>query len=196
LRGKILNVASATDDKLRANQELQDLIEALGCGIRDKYNDAKLRYEKIIIMTDADVDGAHIASLLMTFFYREMPGLIENGHLFLALPPLYRLSQKGTTIYAMTDAHKDQLMKTKFDGRGKVEVSRFKGLGEMPPAQLKDTTMDPTKRALLKVMVAGTDEKSGQRATAKLVEQLMGRKPEERFKFIQENAKFAADLDV
>ena len=196
LRGKILNVASATDDKLRANQELQDLIEALGCGIRDNYNDAKLRYEKIIIMTDADVDGAHIASLLMTFFYREMPGLIENGHLYLALPPLYRLSQKGTTVYAMTDAHKDQLIKTKFDGRGKIEVSRFKGLGEMPPSQLKDTTMDPAKRALLKVKVAGSDEKSSQRATAKLVEQLMGRKPEERFKFIQENAKFAADLDV
>ena len=196
LRGKILNVASATDDKLRANQELQDLIEALGCGIRDNYDDAKLRYEKIIIMTDADVDGAHIASLLMTFFYREMPGLIENGHLFLAQPPLYRLSQKGTTIYAMTDNHKDEIIKSKFDGRGKIEVSRFKGLGEMPPGQLKETTMDPSKRVLLKVKVAGSEEKSDQRATAKLVEQLMGRKPEERFKFIQENAKFTAELDV
>ena len=125
-----------------------------------------------------------------------MPGVIENGHLSFAMPPLYRLSQKRTTIYAMTDAHKDQLIKTKFDGRGKIEIGRFKGLGEMPPGQLKETTMDPAKRALLKVKVAGTDEKSSQRATAKLVEQLMGRKPEERFKFIQENAKFAADLDV
>ena len=197
LRGKILNVASASDDKMRANQEIQDLIEALGCGIRDRYDESKLRYEKIIIMTDADVDGAHIASLLMTFFYREMPELIARGHLYLALPPLYRLSQKGTTIYAMNDAHKDELMKTAFDGRGKVDVSRFKGLGEMPASQLKETTMDPGKRTLLKVMLAGDDEKGAQRATAKLVEQLMGRKPEERFKFIQEHAKFAvADLDI
>ncbi|MBX7198139.1 MAG: DNA topoisomerase IV subunit B [Rhodospirillaceae bacterium] len=195
LRGKILNVASASDDKLRANQELQDLIEALGCGIRDNYSESKLRYEKIIIMTDADVDGAHIASLLMTFFYRETPQLIAEGHLYLALPPLYRLTQKGTSVYAMTDAHKEELLKTKFDGRGKVEVSRFKGLGEMPAAQLKETTMDPGKRTLLKVMLAGDDEKSAQRATAKLVEQLMGRKPEERFKFIQEHAKFA-DIDI
>ena len=196
LRGKILNVASATDDKMRANQEIQDLIEALGCGIRERYDESKLRYEKIIIMTDADVDGAHIASLLMTFFYREMPALIDNGHLYLALPPLYRLSQRGTTIYAMDDADKDKLMATAFDARGKVEVSRFKGLGEMPPGQLKETTMDPGRRTLLKVMLAGPEEKSAQRATAKLVEQLMGRKPEERFKFIQENAKFAAALDI
>jgi topoisomerase-4 subunit B len=197
LRGKILNVASASDDKLRANQELQDLIEALGCGFRDRYDESKLRYEKIIIMTDADVDGAHIASLLMTFFYREMPDLIANGHLYLALPPLYRLSQKGVTVYAMDDADKDRLIKSAFDARGKVDVSRFKGLGEMPPGQLKETTMDPTKRTLLKVLIAGDDAKSEQRATAKLVEQLMGRKPEERFRFIQERAKFAtADLDI
>jgi topoisomerase-4 subunit B len=195
LRGKILNVASATDDKLRGNQELQDLIEALGCGIRDNYNESKLRYEKIIIMTDADVDGAHIASLLMTFFYREMPQLISGGHLYLALPPLYRLTQKGVSIYAMDDAHKEELMKTKFDGRGKVDVSRFKGLGEMPAAQLKETTMHPGKRTLLKVMLATDDEKTAQRATAKLVEQLMGRKPEERFKYIQEHAKFA-EIDI
>jgi len=195
LRGKILNVASATDEKMRANQEIQDLIEALGCGIRERYDESKLRYEKIIIMTDADVDGAHIASLLMTFFYREMPALIENGHLYLALPPLYRLSQRGTTVYAMDDADKDRLAKT-FDSRGKIEVSRFKGLGEMPPSQLKETTMDPGRRTLLKVMLAGEDEKSAQRATAKLVEQLMGRKPEERFRFIQENAKFAVALDI
>ena len=197
LRGKILNVASATDDKLRANQELQDLIEALGCGIRDRYDESKLRYEKIIIMTDADVDGAHIASLLMTFFYREMPQMIENGHLFLALPPLYRLTQKANIAYAMNDAHKEQLIKSHFDSRGKVEVSRFKGLGEMPPSFLKETTMDPARRTLLKVLMADDSEKSSQRATAKLVEQLMGRKPEERFKFIQENAQFAsAALDI
>ena len=196
LRGTILNVASASDDKMRANQEIQDLIEALGCGIRDRYDESKLRYEKIIIMTDADVDGAHIASLLMTFFYQEMRALIDNGHLYLALPPLYRLSQRGTTIYAMDDADKARLMATAFDARGKVEVSRFKGLGEMPPGQLKETTMDPGRRTLLKVMLAGPEEKSAQRATAKLVEQLMGRNPEERFKFIQENAKFAAALDI
>jgi topoisomerase-4 subunit B len=197
LRGKILNVASASDDKLRANQELQDLIEALGCGIRDRYDESKLRYEKIIIMTDADVDGAHIASLLMTFFYREMPQLIENGHLYLAMPPLYRLTQKANIAYAMNDAHKEQLIKSHFDARGKVEVSRFKGLGEMPPIYLKETTMDPARRTLLKVMLADDSEKSSQRATAKLVEQLMGRKPEERFKFIQENAQFAAAaLDI
>ena len=196
LRGKILNVASATDDKLRANQELQDLIEALGCGIRDRYNESKLRYEKIIIMTDADVDGAHIASLLMTFFYREMPQLIENGHLYLAQPPLYRLTQRGKSVYAMDDADKDKLTKSAFDGRGKIDVSRFKGLGEMPPAQLKETTMDPARRTLLKVSVADASSKSQQRATAKLVEQLMGRKPEERFKFIQERAKFAGELDI
>ncbi|TAL00488.1 MAG: DNA topoisomerase IV subunit B [Rhodospirillaceae bacterium] len=197
LRGKILNVASATDDKLRANQELQDLIEALGCGIRDRYDESKLRYEKIIIMTDADVDGAHIASLLMTFFYREMPDMITNGHLYLAMPPLYRLSQKGTTVYAMDDADKDRLMKTAFDARGKVDVSRFKGLGEMPASQLKETTMDPARRLLLKVVIAGDDDKNEQRATAKLVEQLMGRKPEERFRFIQERAQFAtANLDI
>ena len=196
LRGKILNVASATDDKLRANQELRDLIEALGCGIRDHYNESKLRYEKIIIMTDADVDGAHIASLLMTFFYREMPQLIENGHLYLSQPPLYRLSQRGTTVYAMDDNHKDKLIKSAFDSRGKIDVSRFKGLGEMPPSQLKETTMDPACRTLLKVVLADSSAKSNQRSTAKLVEQLMGRKPEERFKFIQERAKFASDLDI
>ncbi|MDX2223624.1 MAG: DNA topoisomerase IV subunit B [Rhodospirillaceae bacterium] len=199
LRGKILNVASASDDKLRANQELQDLIEALGCGIRDKFDESKLRYEKIIIMTDADVDGAHIASLLMTFFYREMPKLIEKGHLYLALPPLYRLTQKGTSIYAMDDADKERLIKTAFDARAKVEVSRFKGLGEMPPAHLKETTMDPAKRTLLQVRLPDAmnpNERAEAKATARLVEQLMGRKPEERFKFIQERAKFAGELDI
>ena len=191
LRGKILNVASANSAKMMANQELADLIQALGCGAGARYDEKTLRYEKVIIMTDADVDGAHIASLLMTFFYREMPKLIDDGHLYLALPPLYRLSQGGKTLYARDDAHKDELMKTEFSGRGKVEVSRFKGLGEMPAAQLKETTMDPKRRTLLKVVVA-----KPAKDTDKLVESLMGRKPELRLKFIQENADFARDLDV
>jgi topoisomerase-4 subunit B len=199
LRGKILNVASASTEKLAQNQELIDLIQALGSGTRDKFEEKKLRYERIIIMTDADVDGAHIASLLMTFFYREMPGLIEKGHLFLAQPPLYRLSQGGTVTYARDDRHKDELMKTTFTGKGKVEISRFKGLGEMPASQLKETTMDRNKRILLRVVVpdryAETD-RAEHRETSKLVESLMGRKPELRFAFIQEHAKLAQNLDV
>jgi topoisomerase-4 subunit B len=199
LRGKILNVASATVDKMRANQEITDLIQALGAGIGGDYDDRKLRYEKIIIMTDADVDGAHIASLLMTFFYREMPGLIENRHLYLAAPPLYRLSQGGKVIYARDDKHKDELLKKEFNGRGKVEISRFKGLGEMPAAQLRETTMDPGKRGLWRVLMPSRkkeSERAEARATEKLVESLMGRKPELRLEFIQKNAKFAKDLDV
>ena len=199
LRGKILNVASATADKMKANQELTDLIEALGCGTGEAYMDDDLRYEKIIIMTDADVDGAHIASLLMTFFFKEMPGLVEGGRLYLALPPLYRLSQGGTVAYARDDVHKDELMASTFSGRGKVEISRFKGLGEMPPAQLKETAMDPAKRTLARVTVpAGhnDDEILEAKETARLVENLMGRNPEKRFKFIQENAEFVEDLDV
>ncbi|HEY2889871.1 MAG TPA: DNA topoisomerase IV subunit B [Dongiaceae bacterium] len=199
LRGKILNVASATTEKLAQNQELIDLIQALGCGTRDKFDESRLRYERVIIMTDADVDGAHIASLLMTFFYREMPGLIEKGHLFLALPPLYRLTQGGKTIYARDDKHKDELMKTVLAGRGKVEISRFKGLGEMPAAQLRETTMDRGKRILLKVSVPeryGEGDRGEARKTANLVESLMGRKPELRFAFIQEHAKQVRDLDV
>jgi topoisomerase IV subunit B len=199
LRGKILNVASATTEKLAQNQELIDLIQALGCGTRDKFDESRLRYERVIIMTDADVDGAHIASLLMTFFYREMPGLIEKGHLFLAQPPLYRLTQGGTVIYARDDKHKDELMKTSFAGRGKVEISRFKGLGEMPAKQLKDTTMDRGRRILLRVAVPdryGDGDRSEARKTAALVESLMGRKPELRFAFIQEHAKQVRDLDV
>jgi topoisomerase-4 subunit B len=199
LRGKILNVASATQEKLRGNQELADLIQALGCGTGERYDDAALRYERVIIMTDADVDGAHIASLLMTFFYREMPKLIENGHLFLAVPPLYRLSQGDKTIYARDDAHKDELMKTVLTGRGKVEISRFKGLGEMPAIQLKDTTMSPKKRVLLRVMIPDATKEAEQAEatrTAELIESLMGRKPELRFAYIQENARFVRDLDV
>jgi topoisomerase IV subunit B len=194
LRGKILNVASASADKLRGNQELSDLLQALGCGSGANFDEAKLRYERVIIMTDADVDGAHIASLLMTFFYREMPKLIETGHLFLAIPPLYRLSVGTTVIYARDDKHKDALMAGELKGKGKVEISRFKGLGEMPASQLKETTMAPGKRTLLQVKIDG-DAKEAKR-TAKLVETLMGRKPELRFAYIQENAQFARDLDV
>ena len=199
LRGKILNVASASVDKLRANQELKDLIEALGCGVRSTYEDEKLRYEKVIIMTDADVDGAHIASLLITFFYQEMPKLIENGHLYLAQPPLYRLTLGGTAIYARDDAHKEELLRTVFAGKSKVEISRFKGLGEMPPHQLKETTMDPAKRILLRVVVpTGRTEEDHEeaQATMRMVDSLMGRRPELRFQFIQERAKFVRDLDV
>ena len=199
LRGKILNVASATTEKLAQNQELIDLIQALGCGTREKFDESRLRYERVIIMTDADVDGAHIASLLMTFFYREMPGLIEKGHLFLAQPPLYRLTQGSTVIYARDDKHKDELLKSGFAGRGKIEISRFKGLGEMPAKQLKETTMDRGRRILLRVAVPdryGEGDRSEARKTATLVESLMGRKPELRFAFIQEHAKQVRDLDV
>lgn len=192
LRGKILNVANAGREKLASNQQLADLVQALGCGTRSAYRDEDLRYERIIVMTDADVDGAHIASLLITFFYREMPDLIRNGHLFLAVPPLYRISQGGKTLYARDDAHKDALLASEFTGRSKIDIGRFKGLGEMLPAQLKETTMDPAKRTLLRVHVA--DDTEAEAGTA--VEQLMGNKPEARFRFIQENAVFARDLDI
>ena len=199
LRGKILNVISASHDKIMANEEIHDMTEALGCGRRDKYNEAALRYEKIIIMTDADVDGAHIASLLMSFFYQEMPQLIENGHLFLALPPLYRLTQGGKSIYAADDEEKNRLIKTEFKNAKNVEVSRFKGLGEMPPYQLKETTMDPEKRTLLRVVIPSkmTEEEQEEAAyTSDIVTRLMGNKPEFRFQFIQEHAKFVENLDI
>ncbi|MDH5559010.1 MAG: toprim domain-containing protein, partial [Alphaproteobacteria bacterium] len=199
LRGKILNVASATTDKLAANQELTDLVQALGCGTRGDYDDSKLRYDKVIIMTDADVDGAHISALLMTFFYRETPTLIENGHLYLALPPLYKLSQGSKTAYARDDAHKDELIKSEFKNSGKVEMSRFKGLGEMMPKQLRDTTMAPGKRTLLRVGIPDArspEEADDARQTKQVVENLMGRKPELRLAFIQEHARFVEDLDV
>jgi len=190
LRGKILNVANATRDKLAANQQLQDLMQALGCGAGVQFRQEDLRYERVIIMTDADVDGAHIASLLITYFYRQMPKLIDGGHLFLAVPPLYRLSHGGKTVYARDDAHKDELMKTAFKGKSNVEIGRFKGLGEMMPAQLKETTMDPKKRTLLRVEVESEDRLD----TAATVERLMGNKPEARFSFIQERAEFAKEL--
>ena len=194
LRGKILNVASAGKDKLAQNQQLADLAQALGCSTGAHYRDEDLRYGRIIIMTDADVDGAHIASLLITFFYRQMPHLIDNGHLYLAVPPLFRLSHGGKIFYARNDKHRDEILKKEFHANAKVEVSRFKGLGEMMAAQLKETTMDPRKRTLLRVTLLPDDQK----ATEKSVERLMGTKPEERFAFIQERAEFANEdaLDV
>ena len=194
LRGKILNVASAGKDKLAQNAQLADLMQALGCGTGAHYQEKDLRYEKVIIMTDADVDGAHIASLLITFFFRTMPKMIEAGRLYLAVPPLYRLSNGGKIVYARNDKHKDALMKSEFHANAKVEVSRFKGLGEMMAAQLKETTMDPKKRTLLRVMLVEKELKP----TAKAVEQLMGNKAESRFAFIQEHAEFASEelLDV
>jgi topoisomerase-4 subunit B len=191
LRGKILNVASASLDQLRANKELADLTLALGVETGARFREEALRYERVIIMTDADVDGAHIASLLITFFYRTMPDLIRAGRLYLALPPLYRLSHGGTTEYARDDAHKDELLASVFKGK-KPEIGRFKGLGEMMPAQLKETTMHPTTRSLARISLPRAEE-----TVAELVEALMGRKPELRYRFIQENAEFAAeDLDV
>ena len=190
LRGKILNVASATRDKLAQNQQLSDLLQALGSGAGAHYRSSDLRYDKIIIMTDADVDGAHIASLLITFFYRQMPKLIEEGHLYLAAPPLYRLTQGARSLYARDEAHKDELMKSGFAGRGAIEVSRFKGLGEMPARDLRDTTMDPAKRTLLRVALVAQDGD----ATADAVERLMGSKPEARFAFIQERAPRSLEL--
>jgi topoisomerase-4 subunit B len=194
LRGKILNVASAGRDKLLQNQQLSDLVQALGCGTGASYRDGELRYEKVIIMTDADVDGAHIASLLITFFYQQTPRLIDNGHLYLAVPPLYRLTQGAKTVYARDDAHKERLLKTAFKGNGKVEIGRFKGLGEMMPGQLKETTMDPKKRTLLRVVV----ENDARPETNDTVERLMGNKAEARFSFIQERAAFTdeAQLDI
>ncbi|HET7410634.1 MAG TPA: DNA topoisomerase IV subunit B [Paracoccaceae bacterium] len=191
LRGKILNVLGAASAKLSQNQELADLCQALGVGLGTKYRDDDLRYEKVIIMTDADVDGAHIASLLMTFFFTQMRPIVEHGHLFLAAPPLYRLTQGAVSVYARDDAERARLEAKGLGGKGKIEASRFKGLGEMMPRQLKETTMDPATRRLIRVSV--TDDEG---ETGGLVERLMGRKPELRFQYIQENARFAEDLDV
>lgn len=221
LRGKILNVVSATHDKIRANQEIQDMTQALGCGIGKDFSLDSLRYERVIIMTDADVDGAHIAALLVTFFYTQMKGLIENGHLYLARPPLYRLSAGALSAYCMDDVHKDELMKTTFKNKSKVEVSRFKGLGEMPARQLKETTMNPDTRTLIRVTLpdamaalgitedididedgaqAGADSRASNALLhaeiEDLVERLMGRNADARFQFIQDNAEFVEDIDI
>jgi len=192
LRGKILNVASATRDKLAGNQQLNDLVQALGCGTGAHYKEQDLRYEKIIIMTDADVDGAHIASLLITFFFRQMPKLVEAGHLYLAVPPLYRLTQGAQQVYARDDADRDRLIAKTLTGKAKIEISRFKGLGEMLPAQLKETTMDPKRRGLLRVVVLAEDREG----TSNSVERLMGNRPEARFAFIQERAAFATAAEL
>ena len=192
LRGKILNVASAAAGKLQQNQELSDLLQAIGAATGSKYRGEDVRYDRIIVMTDADVDGAHIASLLITFFYREMPGLIRDGRLYLAMPPLYRLTQGSKSVYARDEKHRDELIRTAFRPNAKVEVGRFKGLGEMMPAQLKETTMQPGKRTLLKVTIPDGEEAD----TGDLVERLMGRKPELRFQYIQEHARFVEELDV
>lgn len=211
LRGKILNVVSASKDKIRANQEIQDLIQALGCGTIKDFNHDNLRYEKIIIMTDADVDGAHIASLLITFFYTHMRPLIEQGSLYIAQPPLYRLVNGKTSVYARDDEHKDKLMKTVFKGKSKVEVSRFKGLGEMPAKQLKETTMDPKSRTLIRVTLPDAilalgltreiadddvDASDAKEDIDDLVDRLMGKNADARYQFIQENAEFVEDLDI
>jgi topoisomerase-4 subunit B len=204
LRGKILNVVSASREKIRDNQEIQDLILAMGSGIGSSFSLKNLRYERIIIMTDADVDGAHIAALLMTFFYTQMPEMVAKGHLYLAQPPLYRLTSGNVSVYAMNDAHKDELMKSTFKGKSKVEVSRFKGLGEMPAKQLKETTMAPESRTLIRVtlsdaqraaeFVIGSPVKNPE--LDDLVEKLMGKNAEARFDFIQQNATFVDNIDV
>lgn len=205
LKGKILNVVSATREKIRDNQEIQDLILALGSGIGTSFSLKALRYERIVIMTDADVDGAHIASLLMTFFYTQMPEMVAKGHLYLALPPLYRLTAGNVSVYAMNDQHKDELMKTTFKGKSKVEVSRFKGLGEMPAKQLKETTMAPESRTLIRVTLRDAQEAADAMTVGTqirnpelddLVEKLMGKNAEARFDFIQQNATFVDNIDV
>ncbi|MEO0912123.1 MAG: DNA topoisomerase IV subunit B [Pseudomonadota bacterium] len=192
LRGKILNVLGAASSKLSQNTELNDLCQALGSGLGTRFNVEDLRYDKIIIMTDADVDGAHIAALLMTFFFTQMRPMIDHGHLYLACPPLYRLTQGAKSVYAMDDEEKDRLLEQGLGGRGKIDISRFKGLGEMNAKDLKDTTMNPATRKLIRVQV---DEfQPGE--TTDLVERLMGKKPEARFNFIQENARFVEALDI
>ena len=185
IRGKILNVASATADKIRANSEIADLTLALGCGVRKDCDPENLRYDRVVIMTDADVDGAHIATLLMTFFFQEMPEIVRNGNLFLAQPPLYRLTAGKESAYAKDEAHRAELEATLFKGK-KVEVSRFKGLGEMNPQQLRETTMDPKSRSLIRITLPPEHEQ--RHAVKELVDQLMGRNPEHRFNFIQNRA--------
>ncbi|MDW4550516.1 DNA topoisomerase IV subunit B [Defluviimonas sp. D31] len=192
LRGKILNVLGAASSKLGTNQEISDLTQALGCGLGTKFNVDDLRYDKVIIMTDADVDGAHIASLLMTFFFTQMRPMIDKGHLYLACPPLYRLTQGARRIYVADDAEKERMLAKGLGGKGKIDVQRFKGLGEMDAKDLKDTTMNPATRKLIRVSIH--DEVPGE--TGDLVERLMGKKPELRFQYISENARFVEELDV
>jgi topoisomerase-4 subunit B len=192
LKGKILNVLGAASNKLTTNAEISDLCEALGCGMGTRFNLDDLRYEKIIIMTDADVDGAHIAALLMTFFFTQMRPLIDGGHLYLACPPLYRLTQGARRVYVADDIEKDVLLEKGLGGKGKIDLQRFKGLGEMDAKDLKETTMDPTTRKLIRVTV--DEDVPGE--TGDLVERLMGKKPELRFEYIQENARFVQELDV
>ncbi len=192
LRGKILNVLGAASSKLNQNTEINDLCEALGTGMGTKFNVDDLRYDKVIIMTDADVDGAHIASLLMTFFFTQMRPLIDHGHLYLACPPLYRLTQGAKRIYVPDDAEKERVLKEGLGGKGKIDVQRFKGLGEMDAKDLKETTMDPKSRTLIRVTI--DEDSPGE--TGDLVERLMGKKPELRFQYIQENARFVEELDV
>lgn len=190
LRGKILNVATASLDKLKANQQIQDLLLALGCGAGRSCDPNKLRYHKIIIMTDADVDGAHIAALLMTFFFQELKPVLQAGYVYIAMPPLYRLSGGGKSIYAQDDAEKDHLLKNFFKKGSKIEINRFKGLGEMPMEQLRSTTMDPQKRKLLKVDIQNSQD------LTKFVDDLMGKNVSTRFDFITKNAQFVTDLDI
>ena len=192
LRGKILNVESASMDKISRNAEINDLMTALGVGIGKKFDIDDLRYERVIIMTDADVDGAHIAALLITFFYRYMPGLIDQGRLYMAMPPLYKITQGAKTMYAIDDAHKETLLETEFTGRGKVDIGRFKGLGEMMAAQLKDTTMNPASRKLAQITIDGENLPT----TEALVETLMGKRADLRYQYIQDHAQFVDDLDV
>jgi len=192
LKGKILNVESASRDKISNNKEINDLSTALGVGIGKKFNPDDLRYERVVIMTDADVDGAHIAALLITFFYRYMPTLIDEGRLYMAMPPLFRISQGGKSMYANDEAHKDLLLDTEFTGRGKIEIGRFKGLGEMMPAQLKVTTMDPKTRTLARISI----DPDNRPTTESLVETLMGKRAELRYQYIRDHAKFVEDLDI
>jgi topoisomerase-4 subunit B len=192
LRGKILNVLGAAGSKITTNAEINDLCQAMGVGLGTKFNIDDLRYDKIIIMTDADVDGAHIASLLMTFFFTQMRPMIDAGHLYLACPPLYRLTQGSRRVYCLDEAERDEWLAKGLGGKGKIDVSRFKGLGEMDAKDLKETTMDPEQRKLIRVSI--DDEVPGE--TGDLVERLMGKKPELRFQYIQENAQFVEELDV
>jgi topoisomerase-4 subunit B len=185
-------VLGAASNKIGTNAEIQDLCQAMGVGLGTRFNIDDLRYDKIIIMTDADVDGAHIASLLMTFFFTQMRPLIDHGHLYLACPPLFRLTQGAQRVYVQDEAERDVWLAKGLGGKGKIEVSRFKGLGEMDAKDLKETTMDPNSRKLIRVTI--DDEEPGQ--TSDLVERLMGKKPELRFQYIQENAKFVEDIDV